>query len=48
MNRRSYARLLLACCLLLLLSACGNKGPLYLPGEEEVEKKKPVNESGNE
>ncbi len=45
MNRPVIARYLLACCLLLALSACGNKGPLYLPEEEEVEKKDSVNES---
>ena len=45
MSRSLARRMLLSLCLLLALSACGNKGPLYLPTEEEVEKKKPVNES---
>jgi len=40
MTPRVIARCLLACCLLLALSACGNKGPLVLPEEEEVEKSK--------
>jgi predicted small lipoprotein YifL len=48
MNRRVFARFLLACCLLLTLSACGNKGPLYLPAEEEVEKKESENDNQNE
>ena len=26
---------LICCCLLLVLSGCGNKGPLELPEEEE-------------
>lgn len=45
MSRRVHARYLLACCLLLALSACGNKGPLFLPEEDEVEKKESVKES---
>jgi len=43
MSRRVCVRYLLTCCLLLALSACGNKGPLYLPEEDEVEKKESVN-----
>ena len=43
MSRRVCARCLLVCCLLLALLACGNKGPLFLPEEEEVEKKEAVN-----
>lgn len=31
--------LLVLCSLLLSLSACGQKGPLYLPDETEEEKK---------
>jgi len=46
MSRRICARYLFTCCLLLALSACGNKGPLYLPGEDEVEKKE--SENGNQ
>jgi predicted small lipoprotein YifL len=30
----------LLACLLLMLSACGNKGPLYLPEDEETRKTK--------
>ncbi len=47
MKRRVRARFLLSCYLLLVLSACGNKGPLYLPEaeEEKVEKKKIENEN---
>jgi len=48
MSRRAIARCLLACCLLLALSSCGNKGPLVLPEEEEVEKSESVNKGGNE
>jgi len=48
MSQRVCARYLLACCLLLALSACGNKGPLYLPEQEEAEKKESVNENENE
>ncbi len=44
MTRRAIARCLLACCLLLALAGCGNKGPLVLPEEEEVEKSKTGNE----
>lgn len=29
---------LICCCLLLVLSGCGNKGPLVLPEEEEKRK----------
>lgn len=36
---RIGAGLLLA-CLLLALSGCGNKGPLYLPQDEEQQQKK--------
>ena len=35
---------LLLGCLLLALSACGNKGPLYLPEEEKPEKTESVTE----
>ena len=35
MKRSSIARYLLAFCLLLVLSGCGNKGPLVLPEEED-------------
>ena len=42
MTRRVVARCLLACCLLLALSGCGNKGPLVLPEEEEEEKSESV------
>jgi len=45
MTRRVMARFLFACCFLLALSACGNKGPLFLPEEEEIEKKESVNEN---
>lgn len=31
---RRLAPALAACCLLLFLSACGQRGPLYLPDEE--------------
>ena len=31
---------LICCCLLLALSGCGNKGPLFLPEEEEQKKSK--------
>ena len=31
---------LICCCLLLALSGCGNKGPLYLPEKEEQKKSK--------
>ncbi len=50
MSRRILVHCLLACSLLLALSACGNKGPLFLPEEEEVEKKESVNgvEGANE
>jgi predicted small lipoprotein YifL len=48
MTRRVCARCLLACCLLLALAACGNKGPLYLPEEEKVEKQDSVNQSDSE
>jgi len=49
MRLHTIARCLLACCLLLALSGCGNKGPLVLPEEdEEVEKSESVNKSGNE
>jgi len=30
---------LLCCCILLALSACGNKGPLELPREEQEKSK---------
>ena len=31
---------LLCCCILLALSACGNKGPLVLPEEEQKKRKR--------
>lgn len=34
----------LICCLLLALSACGNKGPLVQADEEEKQKKETVAE----
>ena len=34
----------LICCLLLALSACGNKGPLVQADEEEKQKKESVAE----
>ena len=37
MTRLRMASCLLFGCLLLALSACGNKGPLYLPKEEAPE-----------
>ena len=36
MTRLRMASCLLFGCLLLALSACGNKGPLYLPEKEEA------------
>jgi predicted small lipoprotein YifL len=42
MKKHVIARCLLACCLLLALSGCGNKGPLVLPEEEEEEKSESV------
>ncbi len=48
MSRHVCARYLFACCLLLVLSACGNKGPLFLPEQEKVEKKESVNENENQ
>jgi predicted small lipoprotein YifL len=35
MNRASPGLTLLLLCLALGLSACGNKGPLYLPDDDE-------------
>ena len=37
MNLKSTSTIALLLSLLLMLSACGNKGPLYLPDEEEEE-----------
>ena len=48
MSRRIFTPCLLACSLLLALSACGNKGPLFLPEEEEVEKQEPRNDDETE
>ena len=49
MSRRAIVRCLLACCLVLALSGCGNKGPLVLPEEdEEVEKSESVNKGEGE
>lgn len=45
MNRFKLTCWLLCGCLLLVLSGCGNKGPLVLP-EEEEEGKKTTNENG--
>lgn len=39
MKRRHFIPLL-CLCLLLGLSACGNKGPLELPAEEEKREKR--------
>ena len=38
MSFRVSAIIALLLSLLLAMSACGNKGPLYLPEEEEEEK----------
>jgi len=38
MTRLRLVTCLLLGCLLLTLSACGNKGPLYLPEEDEQQK----------
>jgi len=50
MSRQAIVSCLLACCMLLALSGCGNKGPLVLPEEEkeEIEKSESVNKGGNE
>jgi predicted small lipoprotein YifL len=39
MLSRAISFLLICCCLLLTLSACGNKGPLVPAGEEEKKQK---------
>ncbi len=39
MMPRAVSFLLACCCLLLALSACGNKGPLVPAGEEEKKQK---------
>lgn len=39
-NRRLFAAIALASALGGLVSACGVKGPLYLPEEQETEKEK--------
>ena len=39
MSIRVPAAIALILGLLLAISACGNKGPLYLPDEEEEEKR---------
>ena len=39
MNLRPFAIIALVLGLLLMVSACGNKGPLTLPEEEEEEKR---------
>ena len=41
MMRRKLSIGLLLACLLLTLSACGNKGPLVLPEDEEQQKTEP-------
>ena len=38
MKTRGFTTWLLCCCLLLALPACGNKGPLELPEEEQQKK----------
>ena len=38
MMRAKLTGAVLLACLLLALSACGNKGPLFLPEEPEEEK----------
>lgn len=39
MNLRPVAMIAALLSLLVALSACGNKGPLYLPDEDEEEKR---------
>ena len=39
-TRRQLLRLSLLGAVTIVLSACGQKGPLYLPEEDEDEKKK--------
>jgi predicted small lipoprotein YifL len=39
MLSRVISALLVCCCLLLALPACGNKGPLVPAGEEEKKQK---------
>ncbi len=46
MSVRRLTSWLLCCCLLLGLSGCGNKGPLFLPEEDEQQKQKKASASG--
>ncbi len=46
-NCRLPARLAGLCILLLMFSACGQKGPLYLPDEAETDETEENADSGN-
>ena len=44
MNLAGLRMSALLACLLLTLSACGNKGPLYIPEDEETRKTETIAE----